>query len=72
VSDYDAWAQIYDTHKYCPDYECAAAAGINAGMDQVSCVNNDVSDQCCVAVVCRRAEAPLRFSAWPMLWLTAR
>lgn len=34
VSDYDAWAQIYETHRYCPDYECAAAAGINAGMDQ--------------------------------------
>jgi hypothetical protein len=22
------------THKYCQDYECAAAAGINAGMHQ--------------------------------------
>lgn len=34
VSDYDAWAQIRDTHHYCDTYECAAAAGINAGMDQ--------------------------------------
>ena len=34
VSDYDAWAQIYDKHYYCPNYTCAAAVGINAGMDQ--------------------------------------
>lgn len=31
VSDYDAWAQIYETHRYCGDMECAAAAGLNAG-----------------------------------------
>ena len=34
VSDYDAWAQIYQTHKYCPNITCAAATGINAGCDQ--------------------------------------
>ena len=34
VSDYDAWAQIHDTHAYCPNYTCAAAVGLNAGMDQ--------------------------------------
>ncbi|XP_065196530.1 uncharacterized protein LOC135828022 [Sycon ciliatum] len=34
VSDYDAWAQIYETHAYCPNMTCAAAAGLNAGMDQ--------------------------------------
>eukprot|EP01094_Clydonella_sp_ATCC50884_P013034 TRINITY_DN2330_c2_g1_i5.p1 TRINITY_DN2330_c2_g1~~TRINITY_DN2330_c2_g1_i5.p1 ORF type:complete len:654 (+),score=198.47 TRINITY_DN2330_c2_g1_i5:97-1962(+) len=34
VSDYDAWANIKDTHYYCPNYTCAAAVGINAGMDQ--------------------------------------
>jgi hypothetical protein len=27
VSDYDAWANIKDTHYYCPDYVCAAAVG---------------------------------------------
>lgn len=25
---------LKDTHDYCPDYECAAAVGINAGLDQ--------------------------------------
>ena len=43
VSDYDAWAQIRDTHHYCDTYECAAAVGINAGLDQegggVSAIN---------------------------------
>ena len=34
VSDYDAWANIYNTHKYSSDMESAAADGINAGMDQ--------------------------------------
>eukprot|EP00163_Fabomonas_tropica_P032431 TRINITY_DN812_c0_g2_i1.p1 TRINITY_DN812_c0_g2~~TRINITY_DN812_c0_g2_i1.p1 ORF type:complete len:635 (+),score=166.31 TRINITY_DN812_c0_g2_i1:305-2209(+) len=34
VSDYDAWANIKDTHNYCPTYECAAAVGLKAGMDQ--------------------------------------
>jgi beta-glucosidase len=34
VSDYDAWAQIQQTHEYCPNMTCAAAVGINAGMDQ--------------------------------------
>jgi beta-glucosidase len=34
VSDYDAWANIYDTHKYSADMEGAAADGLNAGMDQ--------------------------------------
>mmetsp|Transcript_10541 Transcript_10541/g.12058 ORF Transcript_10541/g.12058 Transcript_10541/m.12058 type:complete len:955 (-) Transcript_10541:4-2868(-) len=34
VSDYDAWAMIYNTHAYCPNMTCAAAVGINAGCDQ--------------------------------------
>ncbi len=34
VSDYDAWAMIYQTRKYCPNFVCAAAVGLNAGMDQ--------------------------------------
>jgi beta-glucosidase-like glycosyl hydrolase len=34
VSDYDAWANIVTTHHECPDMECAAAVGINAGMGQ--------------------------------------
>ncbi|XP_065197293.1 uncharacterized protein LOC135828788 [Sycon ciliatum] len=34
VSDYDAWQQIYTSHHYCPNITCAAAAGLNAGMDQ--------------------------------------
>ena len=34
VSDYDAWAQIYETHAFCPNLTCAAAAGLNAGLDQ--------------------------------------
>ena len=34
VSDYDAWAQIYETHRYCPNMTCAAAVGLKAGMDQ--------------------------------------
>ena len=34
VSDYDAWANIYSTHKFSPDMEGAAADGINAGIDQ--------------------------------------
>lgn len=34
VSDYDAWANILNTHHYTPDMEHAAAAAINAGLDQ--------------------------------------
>ncbi|KNC55776.1 glycoside hydrolase family 3 domain-containing protein [Thecamonas trahens ATCC 50062] len=34
VGDYDAAANIVNTHHYCPDYECAAAAAWNAGLDQ--------------------------------------
>jgi beta-glucosidase len=34
VSDYDAWAQIFQTHRYCPNMTCAAWTGLNAGMDQ--------------------------------------
>ncbi|KAJ1456285.1 glycoside hydrolase superfamily [Pelagophyceae sp. CCMP2097] len=34
VSDYDAWANLVTTHHYVSTFEEAAAAGINAGMDQ--------------------------------------
>lgn len=34
VSDYDAWADLVSTHFVCPGMECAAALGLNAGMDQ--------------------------------------
>lgn len=34
VSDYDAWNMIMSTHHYCGNLTCAAAVGINAGMDQ--------------------------------------
>lgn len=34
VSDYDAWADLVTTHAVCEDFTCAAALGINAGMDQ--------------------------------------
>jgi len=34
VSDYDAWANIKNTHNYCGNMTCAAAVGLNAGMDQ--------------------------------------
>ncbi len=34
VSDYDAWANIQSTHHYCSNMTCAAAVGLNAGMDQ--------------------------------------
>jgi beta-glucosidase len=34
VSDYDAWAGIFDTHGYCENFTCAAAVGINGGCDQ--------------------------------------
>ena len=34
VSDYDAWANIFSTHHYSSNYTEAAAAGLNAGMDQ--------------------------------------
>lgn len=34
VSDYDAWQQLVSPKNYCPDYTCAAAKGINAGLDQ--------------------------------------
>ncbi|XP_065837827.1 uncharacterized protein [Oscarella lobularis] len=34
VTDYDAWAQIALTHRYCPDLKCAAAVGLKAGTDQ--------------------------------------
>ena len=34
VSDYDAWSNLVTTHKYVSTWEEAAAAGINAGMDQ--------------------------------------
>jgi len=34
VSDYDAWAELYDTKTWCGDVNCAAERGINAGMDQ--------------------------------------
>ena len=33
VSDYDAWANLFLTHKYAPDLETAAALGVNNGMD---------------------------------------
>ena len=32
--DYDAWSNLVTTHKYVSTWEEAAAAGINAGMDQ--------------------------------------
>ena len=35
VSDYDAWAGIERQQKYVTTMEDAAAAGINAGLDQV-------------------------------------
>ena len=35
VSDYDAWAQIFSTHRFVDSMTDAAAVGINAGMDQV-------------------------------------
>ena len=34
VSDYDAWAFIYDRHQYTKSMEDAAALGINSGLDQ--------------------------------------
>eukprot|EP01051_Picozoa_sp_SAG22_P024128 SAG22_NODE_6549_length_840_cov_1.863698_2_plen_130_part_00 len=34
VSDYDAFANIFGAHKYTKDMEHAAAAGLNAGLDQ--------------------------------------
>ena len=34
VSDYDAWANILNTHHYVSTMEDAAAEGLNAGMDQ--------------------------------------
>jgi beta-glucosidase-like glycosyl hydrolase len=34
VSDYDAWANLLDTHHYVPTYSLAASAGLNGGMDQ--------------------------------------
>lgn len=34
VSDYDAWKNLVDTHKYASTYVEAAATGINSGMDQ--------------------------------------
>lgn len=34
VSDYDAWANIQRTHQFCPNMTCAAATGLNAGLDQ--------------------------------------
>lgn len=34
VSDYDAWANILNTHHYVETMEDAGAVGINAGMDQ--------------------------------------
>ena len=43
VSDYDAWANIYDTHKYSSDMEGAAADGLNAGMDQEGGGNSAIS-----------------------------
>ena len=32
--DYDAWANLVWTHDYCPNFTCAAVAGLNAGVDQ--------------------------------------
>ena len=43
VSDYDAWAQIYETHNYCPNMTCAAAVGLKAGMDQEGGSNRAIS-----------------------------
>ena len=34
VSDYDAWAGLYNDQKYAQSMEDAAALGINAGLDQ--------------------------------------
>ncbi len=34
VSDYDAWTEMKDTHKYVDSYEDAAAAGLSNGLDQ--------------------------------------
>lgn len=34
MSDYDAWAEIVETHHYVPTYEAAAALGLAAGLDQ--------------------------------------
>ena len=43
VSDYDAWAQIFQSHHYCPNMTCAAATGINAGCDQEGGGNGAIS-----------------------------
>lgn len=43
VSDYDAWANIRNTHHYAPDMEGAAAVGINAGLDQEGGGNGAIS-----------------------------
>lgn len=34
VSDFDAYAQVFTDHKYTKDMMHAAAAGVNAGLDQ--------------------------------------
>ena len=33
VSDYDAWSDIKESYHVCDTLECAAAAGLNAGME---------------------------------------
>lgn len=43
VSDYDAWANLVNTHFICPDQTCAAALGLNAGMDQEGGGNASIS-----------------------------
>jgi len=43
VSDYDAWANLLNTHHYAKDMEDAAAIGINAGMDQEGGGNSAIS-----------------------------
>ena len=34
VSDYDAWANVRDSHHYTPTYSLAASVAMNAGIDQ--------------------------------------
>ena len=43
VSDYDAWANLFLTHKYAPDLETAAALGVNNGMDMEGGGNSVIS-----------------------------
>jgi len=46
VSDYDAWANIKDTHFYCPDYVCAAAVGYVGCFSHLISLFNLVAHSC--------------------------